>query len=103
MAAPVVGVMRRYVHVDGLTAEHAGIAHQRIGKNQRRLRVATTDINTAVKARLPHAQRDHALSVCCRDQQARQTEQQQGEQAFHVAFPERYARITHGLLPGLHA
>lgn len=83
MAAPVVGVMRWNMHVDGLTAEHAGIAHQRIRENQGRLGITVADLDTAVKPGLPHA-----LGPGGGCEQAAQAEQQYGAKVFHAGFLE---------------
>lgn len=63
MAAPEMRMLGGHMHVDRLSTVDAGIAHDRIRDQEGRLRIAVVDMDAAVKAGLPHAQRYHALSV----------------------------------------
>lgn len=60
---PAMCMSRRDMHVNGRTGIDSRVAHDGIGKDQFRLRVAA-NLNPPVKAGLAHADRNHTLGLC---------------------------------------
>lgn len=60
---PAMCMSRRDMHVNGRAGIDSRVAHDGIGENQFRLRVAA-NLNPPVKAGLAHADRNHTLGLC---------------------------------------